>query len=279
MRRARRTELSQSRHARSAQGETSPCDALNRSCSSLRADGTLAGSEKDLELQKRRNHDLQETHKANAKAYQKLRVSADACPPHSNPTPSLRDVFASSCNTTRQSSVPYSKEQKLRAVGRRASSCHRRRPLMSPARARRLSSKVSSALSEDGRRRDRDKPFRIISPSARSHGITQVASRSPRGDRSRPRRTACSRRAEQDLGSPIRLLSLTAARVSRSSPAKPAQLATVDRAELGTKRRKLADQRNNSHSSSNFYRKGCSRLGVAATEASGPPLIRTTLGR
>ncbi|KWU42083.1 hypothetical protein RHOSPDRAFT_11820, partial [Rhodotorula sp. JG-1b] len=36
----------------------------------------LARTEKDLELQKRRNHDLQETHKANAKAYQKLRVSS-----------------------------------------------------------------------------------------------------------------------------------------------------------------------------------------------------------
>ncbi|BGP52505.1 hypothetical protein JCM8202v2_000059 [Rhodotorula sphaerocarpa] len=37
----------------------------------------LARSEKDLELQKRRNHDLQETHKANAKAYQKLRLQYD----------------------------------------------------------------------------------------------------------------------------------------------------------------------------------------------------------
>ncbi|GAA5980866.1 hypothetical protein JCM10908_003895 [Rhodotorula pacifica] len=34
----------------------------------------LARTEKDLEMQKRRNHDLQETHKANAKAYQKLRL-------------------------------------------------------------------------------------------------------------------------------------------------------------------------------------------------------------
>ncbi|GAA5875981.1 hypothetical protein JCM3774_002306 [Rhodotorula dairenensis] len=37
----------------------------------------LARTEKDLDLQKRRNHDLQETHKANAKAYQKLRLQYD----------------------------------------------------------------------------------------------------------------------------------------------------------------------------------------------------------
>ncbi|BGO99216.1 hypothetical protein NBRC10513v2_000321 [Rhodotorula toruloides] len=37
----------------------------------------LAGTEKDLELERRRVHELQETHKANAKAYQKLKTQYD----------------------------------------------------------------------------------------------------------------------------------------------------------------------------------------------------------
>ncbi|BGP04526.1 hypothetical protein JCM10049v2_000328 [Rhodotorula toruloides] len=37
----------------------------------------LAGTEKDLELERRRVHELQETHKANAKAYQKLKSQYD----------------------------------------------------------------------------------------------------------------------------------------------------------------------------------------------------------